>query len=259
MSMSFVLTNVLTVAALFVAMLAAQKWGLRLGERHHRLDPAHETGGGATEAAIYGLLGLFLAFTFSGAASRFDERRRLIVEEANDIGTAWLRLDLLPAADQPHLRDLFRQYLDTRLETYRLLPDMDAAVAEHAKALGLQQEIWTAAVASANSSGRVPPFSVLLPALNAMFDIATVRISTARLHPPPVVFTMVAFLALLGSIFVGYGAASRKARSWLHTIGFAAVMAITLFVIVEFEYPRFGLIRIDAMDQVLIDMRRSMQ
>jgi hypothetical protein len=57
---------------------------------------------------------LLLGFAFAGATSRLDTRRELIIREANAIGTAYLRLDLVPAADQPSLRALFRDYLDAR-------------------------------------------------------------------------------------------------------------------------------------------------
>src|SRR6266513_2257041 len=86
------------------------------------------------EVAVFALLGLLLAFTFSGAASRFDTRRQLIVEETNDIGTAYLRLDLLPVDAQPGLCENFRGYVDARLEVYRKLPDIAAAKEEMVKA-----------------------------------------------------------------------------------------------------------------------------
>src|SRR6185436_2599128 len=105
-------------------------------------------GFGVVDGAVFGLLGLLIAFTFSGAAARFDERRQLIIEEANDIGTAYLRIDLLPESAQSRLRELFRQYLDSRLETYRKLPDLEAAKAELARSIKLQNEIWTAAIAA---------------------------------------------------------------------------------------------------------------
>ena len=92
-------------------------------------------GESAAEGAIFALLGLLVAFTFSGAASRFDARRQLIVEETNDIGTAYLRLRLLPLSAQPALREQFRQYVDARLAFYRKLKDMPAAMAEHVKAI----------------------------------------------------------------------------------------------------------------------------
>ena len=85
---------------LFVGMLVCLEVGYRIGsygvERHQELE--HE-GTGAIEAAVFALLGLLLAFTFGGAMTRLETRRELIVQEANAIGTAYLRLDVLPAAD----------------------------------------------------------------------------------------------------------------------------------------------------------------
>jgi hypothetical protein len=201
------------------------------------------------------LLGLLLAFTFSGAGARYEARRHLVVDEANAIGTAWLRLDVLPGSTQPQLRDLFRQYVDARVDSYRT-PTGDSGA--QAKALALQQEIWSSAVCAAHASGQTPPFTVLLPALNDMIDITTTRQEARRLHPPVAVFVMLGVLALIGALFAGYGMAGTP-RSRLHRLGFAAVMTTALFVIVDFEFPRLGLIRIDAADSVLIDVRRSMK
>jgi cytolysin (calcineurin-like family phosphatase) len=64
-----------------------------------------------------GSFSLLVAFTFSGVAERYDHRRQLIAEETNNIGTAWLRVDLLSTSDQPPVRELFRRYLDSRLQT----------------------------------------------------------------------------------------------------------------------------------------------
>ena len=198
-------------------------------------------------------------WTFSGAASRFDERRHLIVEEANDIGTAWLRIDLLPEHRQPAVRDLFRQYLDSRLATYRNIPDTDAAREELARSVKLQQEIWNQAVKGAAESGSQPAHVLLLPALNAMIDITTTRYMATQIHPPAIIFVMLAALALAGATLVGYGMASGKKRGWLHMVSFAAVLAVAFYVILDIEYPRLGLIRVDAIDQVLVDLRESME
>jgi hypothetical protein len=81
-------------------------------------------------SVIFGLMGLLIAFTFSGAASRFDSRRRLVVEETNAIGTAYLRIDLSPISAPPVLRENFRRYVDARLEVYGKLPDIRAAKEE---------------------------------------------------------------------------------------------------------------------------------
>lgn len=78
---------------------------------------------------------------------RFDGRRALIIEEANAIGTAYLRLDLAPLNAQPALRESFRRYVDSRLEAYRKLPDMEAAKTTLARSAWLRGEIWNQAVA----------------------------------------------------------------------------------------------------------------
>jgi hypothetical protein len=121
---------------------------------------------------VFALLGLMIAFSFSGALTRFDVRRAQAVDESNAVGTAWLRIDLLPAQAQPALRDTFRRYVDSRIATYRALPDVAAARAQIERSQVLQAEIWKQAVAAARVSG-VPTSAEILvmPALNDMFDI----------------------------------------------------------------------------------------
>lgn len=114
--------NPVFFGAVFACLLAAGilmllEVGRRIGARH--LAQEGETaakGFAAIESAVFALLGLILAFSFSGALTRFDARRHLVVEEANDISTAFLRVDLLPADAQGPMRDLFRRYLDSRIE-----------------------------------------------------------------------------------------------------------------------------------------------
>ena len=211
------------------------------------------------EGAVFALLGLLLAFTFFGAASRFDDRRRLIVEEANAIGTAYLRLDLLPPPAQPELRDAFRRYLDQRLAVYRALPDIEAARAALVLANGMQQQIWARAVASSTAPGVHPDAGkLLLPALNEMIDITTTRTWATEMHPPPVVFGLLIILMLLSALLAGYAMAAAKVRNWLYRLTFAFTLAGAAYVILDFEYPRLGLINVNAFDQALVDVRKGM-
>ena len=247
------------VFGLFLGMLLLMDVGRRIGGRRLAHDPeGARSGVGAVEGAVYGLLGLLIAFTFSGAASRFDTRRQLIVEEANDIGTAYLRLDLLPAEPRDHLREQFRRYVDSRLETYRKFPDLQAVEAELARSIALQNEIWNLAVAATRDTPP-PTTTLILPALNQMIDITTTRTAAARMHPPGVIFAMLGALALIGSLMAGYGMAGGKTRSWLHMVAYAAITAATAYVILDLEYPRLGRIRLDAFDQVLVELRQSMK
>jgi len=227
---------------LFLGMLILLEVGRRIGARRLAEDPTGaEAGVGTVDGAVFALLGLLIAFTFSGAASRFDTRRQLIVEETNDIGTAYLRLDLLPVDAQPGLREKFREYVDTRLEIYRKLPDFRAAQEETAKANRLQAEIWRQSVAASRAQGASAAAPMLLlPALNAMIDITTTRTMATQIHPPMVIFALLFGLALVSSLLVGYGMASSKARNWLHMLGLAFVMAVSVYGHSRYRISAFG-------------------
>jgi hypothetical protein len=251
--------SVIFAAGLFFGMILLLELGRQLGRQQRgRDEQGARPGLGAVEGAVFALLGLLIAFTFSGAATRFETRRQLIVQEANAIGTAWLRLDLLPPAAQPELRDLFRKYLDARLAVFRKIPDLAAARADLAKASALQNEIWIRAMAASQVSPN-PLTAQLMPALNAMFDMATTRTLSAQTHPPEIIFVMLGVLALMSSLLAGHAMAGGQSRSWIHIVGFALIMATTVYVILDLEFPRLGVIRIDAMDQVLLELRQGMQ
>lgn len=203
---------------LFLVMLLAIEIGKRLGIRSHRDNQKiDKTSAGLIDGAIFGLMGLLIAFTFSGAASRLDHRRDLVITEANAIGTAYLRVNLLPADRQPPLRDLFRQYLDARLDVFHKLPDMAAAEASLLRANQIQSQIWTMAIEACEASKSVPATTLLLSALNEMFDMATVRITTSRvMHPPPVIYVMLFALALLSSLLAGYSMGNSRDSNRFH-------------------------------------------
>ncbi len=242
---------------LVLGIFFLQLIGRRLGRQRMAADPdGSHAGVTAVEGAVFALLGLLVAFTFSGAAGRFDARRALIIEETNAIGTAWLRLDLLPADVQPGLRDAFRRYLDARLDFYKQ-PDIESALAGDARARAIQGEIWrTAVTASTGVSGPAP--ILMLPALNAMFDIAETRVAVPFHHPPAIIFVMLGVLALVGALLVGYAMARSQHVSVIHTLGFAIVMGMVVFVTLDIEFPRRGFVRLDAADQILVNLRSSM-
>jgi hypothetical protein len=251
---------VLFSGTLFIGMLVLIEVGRRVGARRLAADPdGARTGISAVEGSLFGLLGLLIAFTFSGANSRFDARRQLITEEANAIGTAWLRIDLLPPEIQPGMRDLFRRYLDSRLETYAKLPDIAAAEEELARSIAIQGKIWTAGVDAVKAGAPGPSGSLVLNALNSMFDVVSKRTAAARTHPPLVIYVMLMALAFAAALIAGIGMAGSKTRSWVHVLGFAAVLSITVYVILDLEFPRLGLVRVDTFDRSLHELRDSMK
>jgi len=184
----------------------------------------------------------------------------LIDTEANAIGTAYLRIDLLPEEAQAPLRDLFRRYAGIRATAYQNAEKPDDVTAALAKGTALQHEIWKQAMAALRLPGASPQATMLLtPALNEMIDITATRQTATRNHPPSIVFVLLAVLALVGALLVGYGTSANKDRSWFHHVTFAFVISLSIYVIVDLEYPRLGLIRVDSADQALLDVVDSMR
>ena len=258
--MNFTLIAFLSALCLFILMLVFFEFGRRTGTRRLARDPEGlAKGSGAAEGAVFGLLGLMLAFTFSGAAARFEERRHLVAQEANAIGTAYLRIDLLQANAQPEMRTMFRDYLDLRISTYSNAQDDVKVKTKIIATEKLQRDIWLKVLSAVEQDGGSDDSTkLLLPALNEMIDIATTREITTKNHPPLVVFFLLASLSLVGAILVGYDMSPNKDRSWFHSLFFAAIISLACYVIIDLEFPRMGLIRIDSVDQVLIDLRKNM-
>jgi hypothetical protein len=246
---------------LFLSMLCMLEVGRRLGlsRRQHETD-SDRSNFGAIEGAVFAVFGLLIAFTFSGAASRFNEKRMLIAQEVNAVQTAYLRLELLPQEQRIALQELFRQYVDSRLDSYRRMPDRQAAAAEMVKSEKLQKQIWETAVTATTLPGAHPDAGwLLLPALNAMIDITTVRTMALQIHPPRTIYVLLFGLGLVCSLLAGYRMASAQYRSWLHILGFTVVVVVIAYVILDLEYLREGLIRIQTADQLLVKAREAMK
>jgi hypothetical protein len=241
-------------------MVVCLELGFRLGLRDSMRNPerAHE-GVGVIDAAVFALLGLLLGFSFAGGTSRLDARRELVVREANAIGTAYLRIDLLPSDAQPEMRHLFRKYLDARLRVYESLPDEKATEQALADVRKLQQEIWTRAISSSHGDSSQNIGRLLLPALNEMIDITTARTIAMRTHLPALIFVLLAAVALLSGVLAGFAMAKRQSRSWLHLVLYAGVVSVTIYAVLDLDYPRSGFIRLGAADSALIQLRDSIR
>lgn len=243
----------LACGLLFVAVVIAMEIGRRLGR-----SDEDTPGAGAVNGAIFAILGLILAFSFSGAASRFDQRRDLIVQEANAIGTAWLRVDLMPADAQPAIRATFRRYVDARIHAYDLIQDDAAFRAGLRQANALSQDIWNQAIAAGRRPDAQPAVNILLlPALNEMIDLTSTRAFMTLMHPPTIIRYMLVALALVAALLAGIGFGAKHRKDWIHELAFAVIMTMTIYITIDLEYPRAGLLRVDAFEDAVIDFNRN--
>lgn len=201
-----------------------------------------------------------LTFKSGNCLTRLEERRDLITQEANAIGTAYLRIDLLSKQVQPEMRELFRTYTGLRTTIYEDRENKPLMEIKQDKVADLQKRIWTLSLSAIRMPDASPQAAMLLiPALNEMIDITTTREMATQNHPPVQIYIMLYGLSFIGSLLVGYSMSVNQERSWLHTLSFSAVMSLAIYVIVDLEYPRLGLIRVDTSDQVLFDLQKNME
>jgi hypothetical protein len=242
------------IAGLIVLILAGMELGWRRGKQRVERDPeGAERGTTVMDSAVFALLGLLLAFMFSGAATRFGDRRDLINEEANAIGTAYLRVSLLPVDSQTQLRNLYRQYVGVRLKAPVI--SLHGGVDDTAR---LQNEIWELTTAALRQHQGQPIVDSVLDPVNEMIDITSTRWLAARAHPPMVVYFLLIGLAIICGYLGGYNMGVARRRHVLHSIAFALSISMVLYVIIDVEFPRVGLIRVDFADAVMVNLLNSM-
>src|SRR5215831_10396200 len=134
---------------MFVGMFLFLELGRRLWQRQvERYGSEAKSGVGVVDAAVYGLLGLLIGFTFSGAASRFDQRREIIGSEVSGISDAWRRIDLLPTDAQPAMRDRMRAYVDAVIATYDEKGSFSEALIEPPALRRAENDLWSKTVAA---------------------------------------------------------------------------------------------------------------
>ena len=248
--------------ALLLLMLLMVETGWRLGNflaTKHRIQKADNSD--TFLAAIFGLLALLLAFTFSGASDRFDQRRELIVNEVSTIGTAYQSVDLLSPKEQPQVRELFKKYLDGRIEIYqsqeRASPEEFELSSQKHNAVG--DLLWKEVVRAVGNT-QFPEKLVaaqILPELSDMFTASENQRLSNKFHPPNIVFQALLILCLIGSLIAGYNLGIQNQRDWLLTLVFVVLMTGAIYIILSLEYPRMGKISLNNYEAELMSLRKS--
>ncbi len=248
--------------AIFLALIFGMFLFLEIGRvlgKRREINELRRARQGITvmEGAVFTLMGLLISFTFYAANMRFDARRQLIIDEVNAVGTAYLRIDLLPSSAQEPMRNDFRHYLDARIAAYDKLSALNPARAEFEQANKLQTIIWNHALVAMHqdTDGNTVPSMLLLPALNNMFDVANARTLAGTFHMPALVLLLLIALTFTSAVLAGYDMATSRKRSTVHVAGFILIVGVTVYTIMDFEFPRLGLIVLRPYHQSLVDLR----
>jgi hypothetical protein len=236
----------------------AVELGYRLGAwRHAHVAEEKESPVGAMVGAILGLLAFLLAFTFSMAASRFEEKRIVVLDEANAIGTTYLRARLLPEPHRTEVSRLLREYVDVRL------PDLSQG--NHAQTIAqvtkrseeLHEQLWVQAVAVAEKKP-TPITATFIQALNETIDLHAKRVMIGtRNRIPFSIWAGLFSLAMLGMAAMGYQSGLSATRRSPAMIAMVLAFSGVLFLIADLDRGHEGLLTVS--QQAMIDLQKSMK
>ncbi|MCY1077892.1 bestrophin-like domain [Archangium lansingense] len=226
----------------FVLLLASGWAGAFLRERKPGLIPQeHKEHFSSLETSVLGMLALLLGFTFSMALSRYDTRHQLEVEEANSIGTTWLRTSLLPEPQRSQTRALLPNYVDARVRFFSAGTDQTAYEEALRKAGELQQQLWQTASEAADAR-RDALMANYITTLNETIDVSEKRTAALENHIPHAAWAMLIFFSLAATFIVGLAMPSRAA---MMLVILPMVISCALTLVLDLDSPRSGLIRVD--------------
>ena len=240
----------LTIA---VALLSVEV-GYRLGgyRRPHSLEEK-ESPVGSMVGATLGLLAFMLAFTFGLAGSRFEDRRQVLLSEANAIGTTYLRAAMLPEPMRTEAQNLLREYVDVRLEAVQPGKLEQAII----KSEELHNRLWSVAVA-ATEKDRSAITGLFVQSLNEVIDVHAKRLMAGvRSRVPGMIWIVLYLLAILAMVMIGYHEGLTKSRRSIAVIALVLGFSSVLYLIADLDRPVQGTLRVS--QQAMIDLRHSMK
>jgi hypothetical protein len=255
--------HIFVVIFVLIALLFILSFSVIIGRRYGRIQLETQEENkleilSVAESAVFGLLGLLIAFTFSGAYDRYESRKIHIIEEANAFEAAYAIIDITPIQYRPALRENMREYLDLHMAAYNHIPYLKKVREDVEKSLVIQHKIWDTIIAATEASSVNGLNQLVIPVLLKMFDLSHAGIDMVFIHPPRAIFILLIGLAALGSFLIGYNSAENKQKRPVHIFSYVLLTTLIIYVIINLEYPRVGFIRIDSFDQMLADVRTDM-
>ncbi len=243
-------------AMLFLFMLLAIILGLKLGKARRHEDREESTSNNTIVASLFGLLGFLLAFTFGMSGNRFDNRREAIVNEANAIGTATLRADLYTDSVRTALRKDFKAYIEARILYYEAGRDESKIERANQDADSIGRLLWQRVSLLARDKENMVQSNQMIPALNDMLDSGTARNTGEKARVPDSIVIMLFILSITSAFYIGYSSAGKGKLDWFIVTGFCLLTAIVIYITLDLDRPRRGLIKMDSNHQTMIDLRK---
>jgi hypothetical protein len=236
--------RVLVITAFALLLLAAEIGFRAARARRVHADPRLRDHIAVVQSALMGLLALLLGFAFAMAMSRFDVRQQLVLDEADAIGTAYLRTDFLTDADRSESRRLLRAYLDARYAFFAAGADEAGIARADGEGALLQRSLWTIAARAAREQPGSAPVALYLESLDDVIDISGARLDALDNHIPQTAIVLVLALAAASMYFIGFGCGIDDRRRLRSTATVALMLVLSLAVVLDLDRPRRGLVHV---------------
>jgi hypothetical protein len=240
------LIAIFTLAAAITLLSIEVGW--RIGDyqrKHHASDDKASIG--AAVGATLGLLAFLLAFTFGMAAARFDTRKQNVLQEANAIGTTYLRADFLPEPARDQVRSLLREYTSHRSGGMAAIFTPEGMQ----KSAVLLDQIWTISV-NADFDPDSDTTALYFESLNQMIDFDATRLTGLRNQIPVTIWWMLVIVTIFSMASLGYEFGLTGTRNWAVSILLVIVFTVVITLIADLDQPQSGLIHVS--QQPLIDL-----
>jgi hypothetical protein len=247
--------SIVIALVLFVFILIAIEAGYRIGLKTNN-NESYKMHVNAVQSSLLGLLALLIAFTFSIAIQRFDNRSDAVVDEANAIGTTYLRTELLPISIRSDIQQSIRDYVDLRVTASATPLNHVAKQSElRLKATHIQTILWRQAMVAVEKDPRPVTSGLFVQSLNELIDSYGRRIVSLDRHVPEAVLLLLSFVFIVTGGVTGYAVGITNQRP--SSIGYIMVglFVLLVFLIIDLDHPRQGLIKVN--QQSLIDLRNS--
>lgn len=249
-------SSVLIVSGLLLCMLLGMEAGFRSGRHKQAIATETVTQANSVLASMLGLLALLLAFTFSAALQRYDDRSQAVVAEANAIGTTYLRAQLLPKGMHDEVQGLLRQYLDARIQEGRI-NTTDTAERESPlrQANLMATQLWGHALRAAEEDGRAVTIGLFIQSLNEVIDAYGTRNASLNRHVPEIVLFLMFATIVMTTATLGYASGIAGHRVTLAAFVLVMLIALVVFLIVDLDRPRRGIIQVS--QESLLTLQQS--
>ena len=240
-------SSLLITIVLFILIIIMNEVGFQAGRYiQNRTDDEIKEHTSSIQGSVLGLLALLLGFTFSMSMQRYDNRSQALIAEANAIGTAILRADLLPTAYKEESLSLFDRYVTERIAIGQLdITKKSEREKYNKKIVDLQSGLWSLAVVATNEDPRPVTTGAFMTSLNDVIDTQGKRNALLQMHVPEVVLFLLFIVFMSSGGMLGYSSGLSGKRVIAPTVMVSFLISMVVFIIIDLDRPKRGLIQVD--------------